>query len=91
MKSENFFQKFKDRTFDYVHIDGDHSYQGVKLDFKMFWPKVTSGGFLAIHDIGSPDKDGNVYGTRRFWTELKKERKAFWEIMENPGLGVIQK
>ena len=75
-----------------MYIDGDHSYRGVKLDFEMFWPQLIRGGFLAIHDIGSPDSDGNVYGTRRLWKEIRQNPKYHsFGFEENPGLGIIQK
>jgi len=92
MTSKEYFIKHKNSSYGYVHIDGDHSYQGVKFDFNKSWPKVKKGGFLAIHDIGSPDKDGNVYGTRKFWGEIQKNQKnKLIEIREDPGIGIIQR
>lgn len=91
LTTENFAKKYSKKTYDYIHIDGDHSYKGVKLDFDLFWPKLNKGGFMAFHDIASPDKDGNVYGTRDFWTELKKKYKVTFEFNKDPGLGIIQK
>ena len=37
-------------TFDYVYIDGDHSYDMVMLDLIMWYPLVKKGGILAGHD-----------------------------------------
>lgn len=92
MTSQNYAKKNPKEKFGYVHIDGDHSYKGVKSDFEMFWPRVEKGGFLAIHDIGSPDKDGNIYGTRKLWQEIKKSGKyKLIEMNEDPGVGIIQK
>jgi len=92
MTSKEYFETHKRASYGYVHIDGDHSYKGVKFDFEMSLPKVKTGGFLAIHDIGSPDKDGNLYGTRKFWREIQKiSKNNFLEINEDPGIGIIQK
>ncbi len=92
MKSDEYYAKNEKIKYGYVHIDGDHSYTGVKKDFEMFWQNVEKGGFLAIHDIGSPDKDGNFYGTRKFWKEIKDSGKyKLFEILEDPGVGIIQK
>lgn len=92
MLTKEFFKGNKRNKYGYIHIDGDHSYKGVRADFEMFWPMVEKGGFLAIHDIGSPDKDGNIYGTRKFWKELKDKGKyKLIEINEDPGVGIIQK
>lgn len=89
--TKDFANKHPKKKYDYIHIDGDHSYKGVKLDFDLFWTKLNKGGFMAFHDIASPDKDGNIYGTRDFWAELKKKYKVTFEFNKDPGLGVIQK
>lgn len=91
MTSQEFAKKKSKIKYDYIYLDGDHSYLGIKSDFNLFWPKLSPNGFLAIHDIASPDKDGNVYGTRDFWVELKKNNKIAFEFNQDPGLGVIQK
>jgi cephalosporin hydroxylase len=36
---------------DFLFIDGDHSYEGVKKDFEMYSPLVRKGGIIAFHDI----------------------------------------
>lgn len=41
---------FEDNSVDVVYIDGDHTYEGVKLDIEVWWPKVKPGGFLCGHD-----------------------------------------
>lgn len=35
---------------DIVYIDGDHSYNSVILDLKLWYPKIISGGFICGHD-----------------------------------------
>jgi len=35
---------------DLVFIDGDHSYEGVKLDVEKFSPLVRTGGCMLLHD-----------------------------------------
>jgi hypothetical protein len=36
--------------FDYIFIDGDHNYSSVKDDFDSWFPFLTEGGYVAIHD-----------------------------------------
>ncbi len=33
-----------------LFIDGDHSYQMVKKDFQLWFPKIVNGGIIAFHD-----------------------------------------
>ena len=40
---------------DFVYIDGDHSYEGVKKDFKIWYNKVRTGGIVGGHDYNHPD------------------------------------
>jgi hypothetical protein len=35
---------------DYLHIDGDHHYEGVRLDFDLFAPLVRDDGAITLHD-----------------------------------------
>ena len=41
---------FPDNYFDFVYIDGDHSYEGSKSDLKNYYPKVKRGGVISGHD-----------------------------------------
>lgn len=37
-------------SIDFLHIDGDHTYEGVKIDWELYSPKVRRGGYITIHD-----------------------------------------
>lgn len=37
---------------DFLFIDGDHSYDGVKQDIKIWLPKLRSRGVIIMHDCG---------------------------------------
>lgn len=37
---------------EFIFIDGFHTYDAVKKDFDLFYPKIIEGGYIAIHDIG---------------------------------------
>jgi predicted O-methyltransferase YrrM len=39
---------------DFLFIDGDHTYAGVRQDFETFKPLVRPGGLIAFHDIAAP-------------------------------------
>lgn len=42
-----------DNSLDFIFIDADHSYEGVKRDIELWRPKVRSGGYLSGHDVGA--------------------------------------
>lgn len=46
---------FPDNYFDWVYIDGDHLYEAVLQDLKLYFPKVKSGGLIAGDDYGKDD------------------------------------
>ena len=41
---------FEDEYFDWVYIDGNHSYEAVREDLNLWWPKIKRGGHLSGHD-----------------------------------------
>jgi hypothetical protein len=47
---------FPDESLDWVYIDADHSYEGVKRDLDAYYSKVKPGGFIAGDDYGQGDK-----------------------------------
>lgn len=78
------------RQVDYLFIDGDHTYEGVKQDFQMFSPLVRPGGVIAFHDIAIHPKEGGTE-VDRLWNEVKTETSQ--EFIENrnqkwAGIGV---
>ncbi|MGD8567331.1 MAG: class I SAM-dependent methyltransferase [Gammaproteobacteria bacterium] len=41
-------------AFDFIFIDADHSYEGVKRDIQAWWLLVKDGGYLCGHDYNHP-------------------------------------
>ena len=51
--SEKAFYDFfvrQDIKIDYLHIDGEHSYEGVKKDFELYSTIMSENGIITIHD-----------------------------------------
>lgn len=38
-------------SFDFIFVDGNHTYEGVKLDIQTWYPKLKVGGLIAGDDI----------------------------------------
>jgi len=80
------------KKIDFLFIDGDHAYEGVKKDFEMYSPLVQNGGIIALHDI-VPGSDEHVGGVPQFWQEIKNKYNSV-EIVEDwkqggYGIGII--
>ena len=50
MKGVYAVELFEDNSLDFVYIDANHTYEGVKEDIKYWYPKVKPGGLLLGHD-----------------------------------------
>ena len=59
-------EQFKDGELCFVYIDGDHSYESVKNDLRVWWSKIRPGGFLVCDD----------YYTKR-WVGLQRAIDEF--------------
>ncbi|GAB4231007.1 MAG: hypothetical protein Tsb0021_09230 [Chlamydiales bacterium] len=70
---------------DFLFIDGDHTYEGVKTDFSLYSPLVRKGGVIAFHDI-LPRHDIPEIEVYRFWEEIKKTY-PYEEIIGKEGSG----
>ncbi len=80
------------KKYQYIYIDGDHSYEGIKLDYTLFWPKLTKYGFMVWHDVAVKyTKDLGSFGVWKFWNELKTKQKILFPYPKESGLGIIQK
>lgn len=81
--------------WDFVFIDGDHSYEGVKADFYNVLPYLKKNTPVAFHDIVI-SQFHHTHGcyVGEFWRDLKNEFKAtkFDEIITNnewAGIGIV--
>ncbi len=50
--------EFDANYFDWIYIDGDHSYQGVQADLATYIDKVRPGGIVAGDDYDHPNHPG---------------------------------
>jgi predicted O-methyltransferase YrrM len=81
------------RQIDFLFIDGDHSYRGVKLDFEMYSPLVRSGGLIGFHDI-LPHSGVPTSRVAKLWDEIKRDYE-YDEYAVTPfywgGIGVLSR
>lgn len=72
--------------FDYIYIDGDHTYGGCMADLQAAHPKLDKGGVIVCDDYGNP------CGVKQAVDEFCKQYGYTIEHMaKNPNGGVILK
>lgn len=59
------------RNIDFLFIDGDHTYDGVRQDFAMYSWLVRRGGLISLHDILAHEPETGVY-VKELWDELEE-------------------
>ena len=52
--SYDLVDQFDDGSIDFLFIDGDHRYEGIKKDLQDWYPKVKHGGVISGHDYNEP-------------------------------------
>jgi len=68
-------QILKEDKINFLFIDGDHSYEGVKQDFEMYKQFVSGRGIVAFHDILCPPNNPSIE-VHKFWNEVKHKYRS---------------
>lgn len=76
------------RAVDVLHLDGDHSRDGVESDWAMYSPLVRAGGLVLVHDVFNHwDKRVEVH---EWWSERFANARTISSRQSRPiGFGVI--
>ena len=92
--SEDAFYNFfipQDIKIDLLYIDGDHSYEGVKLDFNLYSTILSNNGIIIIHDTDEKYEESLIVSE-----DAKKDHFRFngpaqfiKELQENPTWNLI--
>lgn len=63
--SDEFVDLFPNNFFDFIYIDANHSYEGVKYDINKWFQKLKNGGLFAGHDYLDIYKDKEqIFGVK---------------------------
>ena len=73
--SDTFLTFIRNRQFDLIFIDGDHSYEGVRADYER---TKDHGRIFVFHDIVNNVCPGVV----QFWNKLKSQKSNTYDFYE---------
>jgi predicted O-methyltransferase YrrM len=68
-------KKTTDESLDWVYVDADHSYEGIKSDLKCWYPKVRKGGIISGHDYFDGERQNVNFQVKKAVDEFAKEKR----------------
>ena len=79
---------FTDNYFDFIYIDGDHSYEAVKMDLNHWHPKLKKYGVMCGDDFGHISGRGVIEAVQEFSFQKKLIIQTvgdtqFWYVKTN--------
>ncbi len=79
-------------TFDFVFIDGEHTYEGLRADWTGWSPRLVQGGIVGLHDSRStPQRQIDDAGSVRFTTEVILNDPCFEVVDTVDSLTVLRR
>lgn len=80
--SQNVVDLLKEEV-DFIYIDGDHRYEGIKRDLELYYPKVKKGGVIGGHDYtSSPETEEKGFGVFKAVQEFFKKQKIYFHNID---------
>jgi hypothetical protein len=86
----DFFVK-QDIKIDVLFIDGDHSYEGVKLDFDLYSTILSDKGIIMIHDTDESYENNLIVSedSKKHWDKFDGPAKLIKELADNKDWNII--
>lgn len=86
----DFFVK-QDIKIDLLYIDGDHSYDGVKLDFDLYSQLLSDKGIIMIHDTDKDYEKEFIVSedSKKDWNKFDGPAKLIKELENNKDWNLI--
>ena len=86
----DFFVK-QDIKIDILFIDGDHSYEGVKLDFDLYSTILSDKGIIMIHDTDESYENELIVSedSKKHWDKFDGPAKLIKELGDSKDWNII--
>lgn len=80
-------------TFDFIFIDGDHTWDGIAQDWLDWAHRVDAGGIVALHDTIVPAHNANVatLGSHQYFIEHIQHDQRFEIVDQIDSLSVMRR
>lgn len=88
--SKLILNNFEDEHFDFIYIDGDHSYDGVMSDLIVSYNKVKRGGYIMGHDYMIQRWEGVYSAVNDFYNQYTL-KIDYLTNDKCPSFGIIKK
>lgn len=76
--SEKILENFKENYFDWIYVDGNHSYKPALVDIQNSYKLIKDGGYIVVDDYNS-------------WSEVNRATNDFIKDNKNNITNVIKK
>lgn len=92
--SENAYYNFfvlQDIKIDFLFIDGDHTYEGVKKDFDLYTQLLSDNGVIIIHDTDENYENNLIVSedAKKDYHKFDGPSKLIKELQDNPEWNLI--
>ncbi len=77
---------------DFVLVDGDHSYDGLKNDWEIVRSKLQPGGVVCLHDTIIPVEEPHRYfGSVDYFNEIIRQDKDFEVVERSYSMSILRR
>lgn len=76
---------------DFVFIDGDHSFEGIRADWETWSPKVAPNGIVALHDVLPRPGATTTLGSEVYYRDVISRDGRFGPVATVGVLAVLRR
>lgn len=80
-------------SFDFLFIDGDHSWDGIEQDWSDWSPRVVKGGIIGLHDTIVPNHNPGVaeLGSHKYFVQNIRHDDRFRIVEQVDSLTLLER